>query len=59
MKKTFILSMHLMMLSFFGKAQQTDTLRLSLMEAVQLAVKQNQQLQSVKLDEDINIHFHY
>lgn len=35
-------------------AQQPDTLRLSLVEAVNLAIQQNPQLQSVKLDEEIN-----
>lgn len=32
----------------------TDTLRISLMDAVNLAVKQNQQLQSVQINEEIN-----
>ena len=31
-----------------------DTLTLSLTEAIQLAVKQNPQLQSVQMDEEIN-----
>ncbi len=35
-------------------AQQTDTLRLSLVEAVNLAIQQNPQLQSTQLDEEIN-----
>lgn len=35
-------------------AQSTDTLRLSLVEAVNLAVQQNPQLKSVQLDEEIN-----
>lgn len=35
-------------------AQQPDTLRLSLVEAVNLAVQQNPQLKSVQLDEEIN-----
>lgn len=35
-------------------AQSTDTLRLSLVEAVSLAVQQNPQLKSVQLDEEIN-----
>ncbi len=54
MKRIFITSGFLMMFSLFGKAQQGDSLRLSLMDAVQLAVKQNPQLQSVQLDEEIN-----
>lgn len=35
-------------------AQSSDTLRLSLVEAVRLAVQQNPQLKSVQLDEEIN-----
>ena len=35
-------------------AQQPDTLQLSLVEAINLAVQQNPQLKSVRLDEEIN-----
>ncbi len=39
---------------FQAKAQPADTLRLSLVEAVNLAVQQNPQLQSTQLEEEIN-----
>lgn len=43
-----------LLLSSTAFAQQPDTLRLSLVEAVNLAVQQNPQLKSVQLDEEIN-----
>ena len=39
--------------SLAAKAQQADTLRLSLVEAVNLAITQNPQLKSTQLNEDI------
>ncbi|GHB78671.1 transporter [Persicitalea jodogahamensis] len=45
----------LLLLTSAAFAQTTDTLRLSLVEAVNLAIRQNPQLQSVQLDEEINL----
>ncbi len=44
----------LLLLTNAAFAQSADTLRLSLAEAIQLAVQQNPQLQSTQLDEEIN-----
>ncbi len=58
-KKILLITLFCLIILKSGFAQTdavltSDTLRLSLMEAVQLAVKQNQQLKSVQIDEDIN-----
>lgn len=53
--KTILLIGSLVLVNSFAFSQtNTDTLRLSLSEAVNLAVKQNQQLKSIQLDEEIN-----
>lgn len=55
-QKILIITCTLLWFFFPGNAQQADTLRLSLMEAVNLAITQNPQLRSTQLDEEIN-HF--
>jgi len=53
--KMILLLGGIMLLNNFAFSQtNTDTLTLSLSEAVNLAVKQNQQLKSIQLDEEIN-----
>lgn len=55
--KLLLLLAMLVVYSISGFSQThpaTDTLRISLMDAVNLAVKQNQQLQSVQINEEIN-----
>ncbi|MCJ8163451.1 TolC family protein [Pontibacter sp. E15-1] len=55
MKKKLSLSLFLLLqLCLQGYAQQADTLRLSLIEAVNLAVEQNPQLKSTQLNEEKN-----
>ena len=45
----------ILIFSFAGQAQQNDTLRLSLVEAVNMAITQNPQLKSTQLNEEINV----
>lgn len=54
MKRNLILLINILLFSMSMKAQSTDTLRVSLVEAVNIAVKNNPQLKSVQLDEEIN-----
>ncbi len=52
--KLLYLFFALLTISVAVQAQQTDTLHLSLVEAVNMAVTQNPQLKSTQLNEDIN-----